>query len=72
MRKSFCLKVIGIASFLFLGINAGNTDKKKKVKVEHNWIRVPWSLEGGKEGGHYYHNTKTREDRDTRPPGVEL
>lgn len=52
-------------SFLFLGINAENTDTKKKVK--HNWIRVPWS-----HGGYYYHNTKTREDRDTRPPGVEL
>ena len=67
MRKSFCLKVMGVVSILFLGINAGNTDKKKKVKVEHNWIRVPWS-----HGGCYYHNTKTREDRDTPPQGVEL
>ena len=65
MRKSFCLKVIGVMSFLFLGINAENTDTKKKVK--HNWIRVPWC-----HGGYYYHNTKTREDRDTPPQGVEL
>ena len=67
MRKSFCLKVMGVVSILFLGINATNTEKKKKVKVKHDWIRVPWA-----HGGYYYHNTKTREDRDTCPPGVEL
>ena len=65
MRKSLCLKVIGVISFVILGINAETS--KKKIKKKSDWIMVPWS-----HGGHYWHNTVTREDRDTRPPNVEL
>ena len=32
-------------------------------EIDNSWIRVPWS-----NGGYYYHNTLTREDRDTAPP----
>ena len=31
-------------------------------EIDNSWIQVPWS-----NGGHYYHNTLTREDRDTPP-----
>ena len=65
MRKSLCLKVIGVISLVILGINAETS--KKKVTKKNDWIRVPWS-----HGGYYWHNTVTREDRDTRPPNVEL
>ena len=65
MRKSLCLKVIGVISLVILGINAETS--KKKVTKKSDWIKVPWS-----HGGHYWHNTVTREDRDTRPPNVEL
>jgi len=65
MRKSLCLKVIGVISLVILGINAETS--KKKVTKKSDWIRVPWS-----HGGYYWHNTVTREDRDTRPPNVEL
>ena len=65
MRKSFCLKIMGIITLMFLGINAKDT-KKKEVK-KSDWIRVPWS-----HGGYYWHNVVTREDRDTTPPSEEL
>tara|TARA_Y100000389_G_C17049061_1_gene311844 strand:- start:7 stop:204 length:198 start_codon:yes stop_codon:yes gene_type:complete len=65
MRKSLCLKVVCVISLVILGINAETP--KKKVKRKGDWIRVPWS-----NGGHYWHNTVTREDRDLRPTNVEL
>ena len=30
-------------------------------QIDDAWIIVPWS-----HGGHYYHNTITREDKDTK------
>ena len=65
MRKSFCLKIMGVIAIMFLGINAKDT-KKKEVK-KSDWIRVPWS-----DGGYYWHNVVTREDRDTSPQSEEL
>ena len=41
--------------------------KWSNEQIDNAWIRVPWTT-----GGYYYHNTKTREDRDTPPQGVEL
>ena len=52
--------MLTILSFVFLGVNAANTDTNKNVQT--NWIKVPWS-----NGGYYWHNTVTREDRDTPP-----
>ena len=46
MRKSICLKIIGVLSLVILGINAKDT-KGKEVK-KSDWIRVPWS-----HGGYY-------------------
>ena len=51
-----------VLCFVFLGINAEDTKKETS-----NWIKVPWS-----NGGHYWHNVATREDRDTAPPRAEL
>ena len=31
-------------------------------QIDNAWIRVPWS-----HGGHYYHNTLTRDDQDEHP-----
>ena len=62
MKKNLCLKVMAIFSFILLGINAENTKKETT-----NWIKVPWT-----NGGHYWHNVVTREDRDTPPPKAEL
>ena len=31
-------------------------------QIDNAWIQVPWS-----HGGHYYHNTLTREDQDATP-----
>ena len=31
-------------------------------QIDNAWIQVPWS-----HGGHYYHNTLTREDVDAAP-----
>ncbi len=68
MRKSLCLKIFAIFSLVAFGANAEITDTRKNYVVEkHSWIKVPWTT-----GGWYYHNTETREDRDTLPPGVEL
>lgn len=36
--------------------------KHTQQEIDKAWIMVPWS-----HGGHYYHNTLTREDRDTTP-----
>ena len=33
-----------------------------KEEIDNAWIRVPWS-----HGGHYYHNTLTRDDQDEHP-----
>tara|TARA_B100000513_G_C11878466_1_gene178380 strand:+ start:671 stop:961 length:291 start_codon:yes stop_codon:yes gene_type:complete len=35
-------------------------------EVDNSWIKVPWT-----HGGHYYHNTLTREDRDAVPSCLE-
>jgi len=56
---------MGVIAIMFLGINAKDT-KKKEVK-KSDWIRVPWS-----DGGYYWHNVVTREDRDTSPQSEEL
>ena len=31
-------------------------------QIDDAWIMVPWT-----QGGHYYHNTLTREDQDYHP-----
>lgn len=67
MRKSLCLKVMAVLGMVLLSGNAEKTNTKKKVQRKSDWIRVPWT-----HGGHYYHNTVTKEDRDTPPPGEEL
>jgi len=52
---------MGVLSLMLLGVNAESTYTKKNV-LTGNWIKVRWS-----NGGHYWHNTVTREDRDTAP-----
>ena len=59
MRTSICLKIMAFLGGMILS----NAADKKEREVCKAWIPVPWS-----HGGHYWHNTITREDRDTRPP----
>ena len=56
MRKSFC-SILMLLPVLLLGIVDGNNNTR--VEISKAWIKVPWS-----NGGHYWHNTITREDRD--------
>jgi hypothetical protein len=62
MKTNICLNIMTVLCFVFLGINAEDTKKETS-----DWIKVPWS-----NGGHYWHNVATREDRDTPPPMTEL
>ena len=56
MRKSFC-SFLMLLPVLLMGIVDGNN--YTQVEISKAWIKVPWS-----NGGHYWHNTITREDRD--------
>ena len=56
MRKSFC-SILMLLPVLLMGIVDGSN--KTRVEISKAWIKVPWS-----NGGHYWHNTITREDRD--------
>ena len=55
-RMSLCVYLMFILPILI----SGNAPTCKEV--DNSWIKVPWS-----NGGYYYHNTITREDRDTPP-----
>ena len=68
MRKSLCVYLMIILPAIIFGANThDNTrnQRNKKVKVHTNeeiqkaWFKVPWS-----NGGHYWHNRITGEDRD--------
>lgn len=56
MRKSFC-SILMLLPVLLMGIVDGNN--YTQVEISKSWIKVNWS-----NGGHYWHNTITREDRD--------
>jgi len=69
MRISYCTKLFAFFSITALFNNtAVDAVIKKPLKIytqkdiNNAWIQVPWS-----HGGHYYHNTITREDRDHPP-----
>jgi hypothetical protein len=65
MKKSFFVWLIMLPVLTFSGQVPSN---RKPVpvwtpqQIDNAWIRVPWS-----HGGHYYHNTLTREDQDYHP-----
>ena len=69
MKISICTKLFAFFSITTLFNNtAVEALTKKPLKtytqkdIDNSWIQVPWS-----HGGHYYHNTITREDRDHPP-----
>lgn len=45
--------------------NSNSRKNQMGGNVNNHWIIVPWT-----SGGHYYHNTLTREDVDKLPPNV--
>lgn len=65
MRISLCTKIL-----LFVTTITGAFAQHSPVPPGHHnpsdiddaWIKVRWN-----EGGHYYHNALTREDRDVLP-----
>ena len=65
MRKSICawlmlLPVLAMSGQVPLDRQA--VPVWTQEEIDNAWIRVPWS-----HGGHYYHNTLTRDDQDEHP-----
>lgn len=57
MRKSFC-SILMLLPVLLMGVMVDGKNYTQS-EISKAWIKVPWS-----NGGHYWHNTITREDRD--------
>ena len=57
MRKSLC-GFIMLLPVILVGLVNGENDTRSE-EISKAWIKVGWS-----NGGHYWHNTITREDRD--------
>ena len=57
MRKSFC-SFLMLLPVLLMGVIVDGKNYTQ-LEISKAWIKVPWS-----NGGHYWHNTITREDRD--------
>lgn len=53
-KKNLCVYLMLILPVLLSGV-FNNT----QTEIDKSWIIVPWS-----HGGHYYHNTITKEDKD--------
>ena len=53
-KKNLCVYLMLILPALLGGV-LNNT----QAEIDKSWIIVPWS-----QGGHYYHNTITKEDKD--------
>jgi hypothetical protein len=53
-KKNLCVYLMLVLPALF-GTMLNNTQSE----IDKAWIIVPWS-----HGGHYYHNTITKEDKD--------
>jgi hypothetical protein len=53
-KKNLCVYLMLILPALLGGV-LNNT----QMEIDKAWIIVPWS-----KGGHYYHNTITKEDKD--------
>ena len=53
-KKNLCVYLMLILPALLGGV-LNNT----QAEIDKAWIIVPWS-----HGGHYYHNTITKEDKD--------
>ena len=64
MRTSLCVWLMAVLPALVMGKQVDKTCNKPWTpqQIDNAWIRVPWS-----HGGHYYHNTLTRDDQDEHP-----
>ena len=65
-KTSLCLWLIAILPVLIYGnqpqCSHNTVQHCTQTDINNAWIRVPWS-----DGGIYYHNTLTKEDKDTPP-----
>jgi hypothetical protein len=66
MRKtSFCVWIMFLLPALVFGGRGNSRPVQKQwtqAEIDKAWIMVPWT-----HGGHYYHNTLTRDDQDHPP-----
>lgn len=65
MRKSVCAWLMLLPVLVISGqvpVNRQAVPVWTQEEIDNAWIRVPWS-----HGGHYYHNTLTRDDQDEHP-----
>ena len=63
MRTSLCVWLMMLPALVYSGqVTKKSCQPWTKEQIDNAWIRVPWS-----HGGHYYHNTLTRADRDEHP-----
>ena len=64
MKISICTKIFSFLAFFTLWNTTvvESTSTYNKKDIDNAWIQVPWS-----NGGYYYHNKITREDRDQPP-----
>ena len=66
-KTSTCTKVMSFVGILFLlaplqFITARPHKRYTQQQIDNAWIKVPWT-----HGGHYWHNTLTRDDQDNPP-----
>jgi len=64
MRVSLCTKILVFVTTI-VGVMGQHTPVPgyhSESDINNAWIKVRWT-----EGGHYFHNTLTREDRDILP-----
>jgi len=65
MRKNVCAWLMLLPVLVISGqvpVNRQAVPVWTQEEIDNAWIRVPWS-----HGGHYYHNTLTRDDQDEHP-----
>ena len=65
MRISLCTKILLFVTTItaaFAQHSPAPPGPHSPSDIDDAWIKVRWS-----EGGHYYHNVLTREDRDELP-----
>ena len=68
-KTSTCTKVMSFVGILFLlaplQLITARPHKQytyTQQQIDNAWIKVPWT-----HGGHYWHNTLTRNDQDNPP-----
>lgn len=65
MKSSICTRIMSLLTMVVLVTGQHSpapSGQHSQQEIDNAWIRVPWT-----NGGYYFHNTLTREDRDSLP-----